>query len=188
MCDICIHNWGLGIYKAWFLNRNSNSYCSLASQGITKLNPKCMWGYIFVLQFQCKTQTSHLNLDFIRDNVLFVFPRLCGSWWLCVSLDHILVLLACAEGTVLRNMRKSHIVISLNILSNVPRNSMILASNRLAIAMNNSTISPPGSVGQSYKVRLTDWFPRFQSGPEAQTFITWLFTKEPPSRSFRKYT
>lgn len=153
MCGICIHNWGLGIYKVWFLNRNSNSSCSLASQGITKSNPKCLWGYTFVLQFQFKAQTSHLNLDLISDHVLFVFPRLCGSLWLCVSLYHMFVLLTCVEGTVPRNMRKSHIVILLNILSNVSRSSMILALNRLANAINNSTISSPGFAWQIYKVR-----------------------------------
>lgn len=81
-------------------------------------------------------------------------------------------LLTCAEGTVPRHMRKSHIVILLNILSNVSRSSMILALNHLANAMNNSTISSPGFAWQIYTVRWTDLFPRFQSGPETQTVIT----------------
>lgn len=73
-----------------------------------------------------------------------------------MSLDPRFGLLAGAEGTALRNMRTSHMAISLRILSNVPRNSVILASNRPAMAVNNSTLSPPGCVGQSYRVRWTD--------------------------------
>lgn len=85
----------------------------------------------------------------------------------CEPISYARIINMCGRK-VLRNMRKSHIIIFLNVLSNVSRNSVILASNHLA---NASTIPSPGFACQIYKVRWTDLFPRFQSGPTRSSDI-----------------
>lgn len=114
-------------------------------QGITKLNPKCTLGFIVVLKFQFKAQTSHLNLDLIRDTVLFVSPRSLGPLLLHVCMcvcEH--TQRVCIVDTWRGSISWKYEKISysyINILSNVSRNSIIFVSNHVANVIKNSTIS-----------------------------------------------